>query len=43
LENVQDFRRSVGDEAMDKFLEIKACLDPESILSSDMFRRIGQK
>jgi decaprenylphospho-beta-D-ribofuranose 2-oxidase len=43
LLTAQDFRRSVGDEAMDKFLEIKAQLDPEGILSSDMFRRIGQK
>ncbi len=40
LLTAQDFRRSVGDAAMDSFLALKARLDPAGILSSDLFRRI---
>ena len=42
LLTAQDFRRSVGDAAMDTFLALKARLDPEGVLSSNLFRRISQ-
>jgi decaprenylphospho-beta-D-ribofuranose 2-oxidase len=41
LLTAHDFRRSVGDAAMDTFLTLKARLDPEGMLSSDLFRRIS--
>jgi len=43
LLTAQDFRRSVGDAAMDTFLALKARLDPEGVLSSNLFRRISQQ
>ena len=36
------YRQSVGDEAMDTFLHLKQCYDPEMLLQSDLFRRIFQ-
>ncbi len=37
-----EYRRSVGDPAIQQFLSIKHRLDPEELLSSDMYRRICQ-
>jgi decaprenylphospho-beta-D-ribofuranose 2-oxidase len=36
------YRQSVGDEAVDSFLQLKQCYDPEMLLQSDLFRRIFQ-
>ncbi len=34
------FRQSVGDEAVDSFLHLKECYDPDMLLQSDLFRRV---
>ncbi|HEY7357063.1 MAG TPA: FAD-binding oxidoreductase, partial [Ktedonobacterales bacterium] len=34
------YRQSVGDAAVDTFLRLKQCYDPEMILQSDLFRRL---
>jgi decaprenylphospho-beta-D-ribofuranose 2-oxidase len=34
------YRQSVGEEAIDTFLHLKQCYDPEMLLQSDLFRRI---
>ena len=36
------YRQSIGDEAVDNFLRLKQCYDPEMLLQSDLFRRIFQ-
>ena len=36
------YRRSVGDEAVDAFLNLKQRYDPEMLLQSDLFRRVFQ-
>ncbi len=39
LTNAQ-YRQSVGDEAVDTFLQIKHRCDPETLLQSDLYRRV---
>ena len=34
------YRQSIGDEAVDAFLRLKQRHDPESLLQSDLFRRV---
>ncbi|MEJ2600012.1 MAG: FAD-binding oxidoreductase [Anaerolineales bacterium] len=34
------YRQSVGDQAVDAFLRLKQCYDPEMLLQSDLFRRV---
>ena len=36
------YRQSVGDEAVKTFLQIKQRYDPETLLQSDLFRRVFQ-
>ena len=36
------YRQSVGDEVVDTFLHLKGCYDPETLLQSDLFRRVFQ-
>jgi FAD/FMN-containing dehydrogenase len=36
------YRQSVGDEAVDTFLHLKKRYDPETLLQSDLFRRVFQ-
>jgi len=36
------YRQSVGDEAVETFLQIKQRYDPETLLQSDLFRRVFQ-
>lgn len=36
------YRQSVGDEAVETFLRLKKCYDPEMLLQSDLFRRVFQ-
>lgn len=36
------YRQSIGDEVMDTFLHLKQCYDPETLLQSDLFRRVFQ-
>jgi decaprenylphospho-beta-D-ribofuranose 2-oxidase len=36
------YRKSVGDENIDTFLELKRRYDPEMVLQSDLFRRVFQ-
>jgi decaprenylphospho-beta-D-ribofuranose 2-oxidase len=36
------YRQSVGDEAVDAFLHLKQNCDPETLLQSDLFRRVFQ-
>ncbi len=36
------FRQSVGDEAFDTFLRLKQHYDPDTLLQSDLFRRVFQ-
>lgn len=36
------YRQSVGDEAVDSFLRLKHQYDPETLLQSDLFRRLFQ-
>jgi len=34
------YRQSMGDEAVDAFLQLKQLYDPEMLLQSDLFRRV---
>ena len=34
------YRQSVGNEAVDTFLQLKQRYDPEMLLKSDLFRRV---
>ena len=36
------YRQSIGDEAVETFLQIKQRYDPETLLQSDLFRRVFQ-
>lgn len=36
------YRHSIGDEAVDSFLSLKQRYDPETLLQSDLFRRVFQ-
>jgi decaprenylphospho-beta-D-ribofuranose 2-oxidase len=36
------YRQSVGDEVVETFLQIKRCFDPDTLLQSDLFRRVFQ-
>ena len=36
------FRRSIGDEAVDTFLQLKHLYDPDTLLQSDLYRRVFQ-
>ncbi len=36
------YRQSVGDEVVDAFLQLKQRCDPETLLQSDLFRRVFQ-
>jgi len=36
------YRQSVGDEAVDAFLQLKQRCDPENLLQSDLYRRVFQ-
>ena len=36
------YRQSIGDEAVETFLQIKKRYDPETLLQSDLFRRVFQ-
>ena len=36
------YRQSVGDQAVNTFLQIKQRYDPETLLQSDLYRRIFQ-
>ena len=36
------YRQSVGDEAVDAFLQLKQRFDPDALLQSDLFRRVFQ-
>ncbi len=37
------YRRSIGGEAVDAFLDLKCLYDPETLLQSDLFRRVFQE
>jgi decaprenylphospho-beta-D-ribofuranose 2-oxidase len=37
-----EYRRSIGDEAVDAFLQIKQHYDPDTLLQSDLYRRVFQ-
>ena len=34
------YRRSVGDTAVDTFLDLKRRLDPDALLQTDLYRRL---
>ncbi len=36
------YRQSIGGEVVDTFLHLKRCYDPETLLQSDLFRRVFQ-
>jgi len=36
------YRQSIGGEVIDTFLHLKQCYDPETLLQSDLFRRLFQ-